>query len=180
MDALEILRQWHVEAESAFRNIEHASPGDRAGLWAKLRPDLELHEKVEERFVYDPMKQDVGSGHQMLLDLHERHHRQVGDAESMIHQIGQMDAHDSRWLETVMQLRTMLKQHIDMEQDEFWPRIREVWGEDHLQDAGGKVQAAKTTGSIGSAVSGAVGQAADAIKDTASRITGGQHEEHAA
>src|SRR5699024_5045799 len=59
MDAIEILRQMHVEAKSAFDKIEHASPDERGGLWGKLHSELKLHEQVEERWVYDPVSQEV-------------------------------------------------------------------------------------------------------------------------
>jgi len=176
MDALEILRQMHVEAKEAFEKIHHADVGDRGGLWAKLRPELVLHEQLEERFVYDPASHDVGHSDPMLSGWHDRHHHEVEQAEAMIHRIGDIDSHDGRWLSMVTELQTTLEGHIHTEEVEIWPRIRSMWGSDKLEDAGGKLNAAKMVGGAGAKVSGAVGQAREALKD----VTRGHREEPAA
>ena len=176
MDALEILRQMHVEAKSAFQQIAHAGPDQRGGLWAKLRPELELHEQLEERFVYDPMTKDVGSRDTLLAGWDQRHHTQVAEAKSMMEEIGRLEPRESRWLQMVGQLQMTLERHIQTEENEIWPRIRQVWGTDKLEQASGPMQAAKTAGSAGAAVSGAMGQAGEAIKGA----FGGSREEPAA
>ena len=142
MDALEILGQMHVEAKSAFQQIEQASPEKRAPLWAKLGPELKLHEQVEEQFVYDPAATALAED-QMLQEWHTHHHEEVGQAEQIISKINGMQAHDDEWLHTVKQLNAALEQHIQKEEAQIWPHIREVWG-DHLVEAGEKIQAEKT------------------------------------
>ncbi len=165
MNAIEVLRQMHVEAKSAFQQIEQASPDQRGGLWAKLRPELVLHEQVEERFVYDPVKNDVGSRDPMLADWDRQHHQQVQEAETMIHRIGDVDPRESQWLQLVGQLRTTLEQHIQMEEGQIWPRIEQVWDRDKLDRAGSQIEAAKAAGTVGATVSGAMGQAGEAMRN---------------
>ena len=77
MDALEVLRQMHVEAKETFAKIEQADPGSRGGLWAKLRPELQLHEQIEERFVYDPVAQEAGSTNSQISAFHQQHETEV-------------------------------------------------------------------------------------------------------
>ncbi len=147
MDAIEILREMHVEAKSAFQKLEQASPDGRGAMWAKLRPELVLHEQMEERFVYDPVTKDAGSD-PVLSGWHEQHHQEVGEAEHLIEQIGQQDTKSDQFLQMITQFRTTLEQHIQREEGEIWPRIRQVWGTDKLDRAGQQVQQAKTAGSI--------------------------------
>src|SRR5690349_17447453 len=109
MDAIEMLRQQHVEANSAFQGIEAASPDQRGGLWSKLHPELKMHEQMEERFVYDPVARDVGQRDPMLKGWHDRHHTEVGEAERMIGQINGMNASDPHWLEMIGQLGATLE-----------------------------------------------------------------------
>src|SRR5437762_2267789 len=78
MDAIEILRQMHVEAKSAFDKLEHAGPDERGERWDKLHPELKLHEQLEERFVYDPVSHEVEGRDPVLADWHRRHHEEVG------------------------------------------------------------------------------------------------------
>jgi iron-sulfur cluster repair protein YtfE (RIC family) len=172
MDALEILREMHVEAKSTFQKIEQARPEERGGLWAKLRPELTAHEQIEEQFVYDPVTRDAGNRDQVLAKWEQQHHEQVSEAEKLINEIGRLEPRDDRWLEQVRQLRMTLERHIQQEEGEIWPRIQQVWGPEKLQQAGGQVQIARAAASAGATASGAVGQAAEAVKDAARRVTG--------
>src|SRR5579884_3745270 len=145
----------HVDAKAAFQKIEGASPDQRGALWAKLRPELTAHEQIEERFVYDPAVKDVGDRAPMLSAWHRRHEQMVQQATSMMDEIGRLDSRDAQFLSMVEQLHQALAQHIEMEETEFWPLI---------QQAGGKVEAAKTAATAGAGVSGALGAVSDAIK----------------
>ncbi len=154
----------HVDAKAAFQKIEGASPDQRGALWAKLRPELTAHEQIEERFVYDPAVKDVGDRAPMLSAWHRRHEQMVQQATSMMDEIGRLDSRDAQFLSMVEQLHQALAQHIEMEETEFWPLIRQAWGPERLEQAGGKVEAAKTAATAGAGVSGALGAVSDAIK----------------
>jgi hemerythrin-like domain-containing protein len=144
MDALEILKQMHEEAKSAFQKIESAGADQRGDLWKKLEPELKMHEQLEERCVYDPAHQEHGDD-QMLSDWHTRHHEEVGQAEQMIGRISGMDHHNDRWLQMVRDLHHTLEQHIQMEEGTIWPHIREVWG-GRLDQAGQEMERMKSQG----------------------------------
>jgi hypothetical protein len=150
MDALEILRQMHVEAKSAFQKLEQASPDQRGTLWAKLRPELTAHEQMEEQFVYDPAVEDAGDRDPRLADRHRLHEQQVKQATSMMDEIGRLDPRDAGFLDMVRQLHQTLEQHIEMEETDFWPWIRQSWGEEKLQKASGPIQSAKAAAAAGS------------------------------
>lgn len=167
MDALEELRQMHVEAKSSFQKIEQASPDERGPLWAKLRPELMVHEQVEERFVYDPVTQEIGDRDQQLADWHQQHEQQVQQVNRLISEIGRADPKDNHFVDLVRQLREALTRHIEMEENEFWPRIRQVWGSDKLEQAGRQVQAARS----GASASGGTGKMGEANRDGGKRQT---------
>jgi hemerythrin-like domain-containing protein len=169
MDALEELREMHVEAKATFGKIEQADPVERAGLWAKLRPELELHEQIEERFVYDPVAEDVGESDPVLARWEQQHEDEVGEADAQMARIGELDPRDDAWLDEVMTLRDTLAEHIAEEEGQIWPRIRQAWEQEKLDDAGRAIAAAKLAGKAGATVSEAVGKAAEAIKEAFGR-----------
>ncbi len=177
MNALEILREMHVDAKSAFQEIHGAAPDKRGGLWASLRPKLQLHEQIEERFVYQPVAHDFGAS---FADWENQHMQQVHEAETLMDRIGELKPRESRWLYMVSQLQTALEQHIAMEEGQIWPMIERQWGPDKLEEVGNQVHVARTTGNVGAAMTGAIGQAGEAIKNVGDRITGRDHETHAA
>ena len=172
MDALEVLREMHVEAKATFQQIEQASPEQRGALWAKLRPELKVHEELEERFVYDPVTRDVDGRDSVLSAWDQEHHQQVEEAEALMSELGRLEPREDQWIERFRALRQMLDSHIRQEETEVWPRIRSAWGPAKLEQVGAQVQAAKAAAGAGAKVSGAVGAAGEAIKSATERITG--------
>lgn len=165
MDALEELREMHVAAKDAFRRIESTSDvTQRAGMWAKLRSELELHEKIEEQFVYDPVARDVGSRDALLRAWEKEHEQQARSADAMIDEIGKHDPRDAMWIESFRALVEMMDTHIAHEEREIWPKIRSEWGEQNLEKAGRSVGAAKAAGTAGATVAEAIGNAVQAVK----------------
>ncbi|HJP90160.1 MAG TPA: hemerythrin domain-containing protein [Candidatus Limnocylindrales bacterium] len=164
MDALDELEQMHEEARTEFAKLGTSGATDRAGAWAKLHAALKLHEQIEEKFVYDPVVEEIGDTDTRLDAFHAQHEQEAHDANQLMDRIGELDVNDSEWLATVQQLRQALEQHMAVEEDQFWPLIRETWGEDKLQDAGAKVSAAKAAGEAGGAMAEVLGKADQALK----------------
>jgi hemerythrin-like domain-containing protein len=163
MDALDELMQMHVEAKAAFQKIEQSSATERAALWAKLQPELELHEQIEERFVYDPAAREVGQGDDVLARWEREHEEQVAEADAAMKQIGQLAPSDDAWLRQVSALHATLEGHIRHEEVDIWPRIRETWGQPKLDAAGRAIAAAKAAGKAGAAVTDAVARGAEEL-----------------
>lgn len=143
MDALEILGQMHVEAKAAFRKIESAVPGQPGELWAKLRSDLELHEQIEERFVYDPVARDVAGRDEVLAAWEHEHEAQVAHADTAMAHISSLAPEDPRWLDELRALHATLDGHIAHEENDIWPRIRAAWDGAKLDAAGRLIEEAK-------------------------------------
>jgi len=156
MDALEELRQMHVEAKAAFARIESAGANEREGLRQQLQPELELHERIEETFVYDPVAAEAGPSDPVLADWETEHEQQVQEADAVMAQIGELDSGTDAWLVQVTALKNTLAQHIAHEENDIWPRIRTAWGQQKLDQAGQAVAASKTAAKSGSGVDDAV------------------------
>jgi Hemerythrin HHE cation binding domain len=142
MQAIKLLKEQHGKAKAAFQEIEAAPAAQRGALWAKLRPELELHEKMEETHLYGPVAREV-QVNRTFADWESAHHHEVKEAEGLIREIDGLDAADHKWLATVKKLRGALEQHIRKEEQEIWPTIEKVWDEDRLEEAGRKLAAMK-------------------------------------
>jgi hypothetical protein len=57
MNAIQLLKSEHEKAKRAFEEIKVASAEQRAQLWAKLEPELKVHEQMEEAALYGPVAQ---------------------------------------------------------------------------------------------------------------------------
>lgn len=155
MDALETLKQQHVEAQAAFKKIKVTGATERAKEWTALEPQLELHEQIEEAFVYDPVATDA-SDDPVLAGWEGEHEAQVAEANEVIAKIDAIDPTEDRWLQLVSTLGATLDTHIAHEENDIWPRIRRAWTQDKLDRAGKQMAAVKTAVGGGATIEDAV------------------------
>ncbi len=159
MDALEVLKQQHIEAHSAFAKIKAAGAADRATKWTALQPQLEMHEQIEEAFVYDPVAEDA-SEDPVLAGWEDEHEAQVAEANEVIARIDALDPVEDGWLQLVSTLGATLDAHIAHEEQDIWPRIRKAWPQVKLDQAGAKMAAVKTAVEHGATIEDAVAREA--------------------
>jgi hemerythrin-like domain-containing protein len=164
MDALDELEQMHEQARAEFSRIASSTVTERAGAWAKLHAALKLHEQIEERFVYDPVVEEIGDTDTRLDAFHAQHEQEAHDANQLMDRIGGLDPTDPQWLADVRALSTALAQHMATEEEQFWPLIRERWSEQRLEESGRSVSIAKAAGEAGGSIAEAIGKAQQALK----------------
>lgn len=143
MNAIQLLKNEHETAKRMFGQILAASAAQRAELWAKLEPELKVHEQIEEAALYGPVAQEIGSTDEALNEWPEQHHEEVVEAEALIKEIDGLDSATDEWLEKVEELQEALEHHIDEEEDDIWPRIQQVWDEAKLEHAGQQMETLK-------------------------------------
>ena len=136
MDAIQMLKQQHEQAKKMFAEIEQAGADARAQLWKKLKPELKVHEQLEETALYVPVAKEAGAKDPKLAEWEKHHREEVSELESMIQKIGELEASDAKWMETVKKLKQTLEHHIQEEEGDIWPRIQRVWSQDNLARAG--------------------------------------------
>jgi hemerythrin-like domain-containing protein len=143
MNAIQLLKSEHEKAKRAFEEIRAASANQRAELWAKLEPDLKLHEQMEEVALYGPVAREVGPTDQALNEWQEHHHEEVTEAEDLIQEIDGLDPTGDEWMEKVEELQETLEHHIEEEEGDIWPRIQQTWDQSKLEHAGQEMETLK-------------------------------------
>jgi hypothetical protein len=143
MNAIELLKTEHEKAKRAFGDIQAASPDQRAQLWAKLEPELKVHEQMEEAALYGPVAQDRGATDQTFTEWQAHHQDEVSEAEALIQEIGALDPTSDEWVERVEELQEALEHHIDEEEGDIWPRIQQAWDRSRLERAGDEMEIVK-------------------------------------
>jgi hypothetical protein len=144
MEAIQFLKQEHETAKSAFKKIEEASPQQRGQLWKQLKPELKVHEQIEEAHFYGPISQDARDP--QLRDWNRHHHEEVQEAEAMIAEISRLEPTDDPWLAKVKELKKALEHHIQEEEQQIFPKAREVWDQSRLEQAGHEMATGKEKG----------------------------------
>lgn len=143
MNAIQLLEHEHQVAKRAFGQIKTAGPEDRQPLWAKLKPELKVHEQMEERALYGPVADQAGSKDDKLSQWRGHHHEEVTKAEELMKQIDQLDPASDRWMDKVATLQQALEHHIREEEGDIWPRIQQVWDASKLERAGQEMETLK-------------------------------------
>src|ERR671937_756781 len=129
MDAIQLLKQEHEKAKQVFGQILEGSGEERGQLWKKLKPELKVHEQMEETALYGPVARDAGSENQDLKQWEAQHQQEVGELESLIKEIDELDPTEEEWIEKIQDLHETLEHHIDEEEGNIWPQIRQAWNQ---------------------------------------------------
>jgi hemerythrin-like domain-containing protein len=143
MNAIELLKSEHEKAKRAFMEIQAADADQRAQLWEKLKPELKVHEQMEEAALYGPVAQEVGTTDQTLKEWQEHHREEVAEAEALIEEIGGLEPTGDEWIEKIDELQEALEHHIDEEEGTIWPRIQQAWDRPKLDRAGQEMETLK-------------------------------------
>ena len=144
MDALRFLKSEHEAARAGLARLEQASGHARSAVWRELRPELEMHEQIEEACLYGPLAEDAEHRDASLGELRQRHAQDVAAAERLVQEVDATHPDDDhQWMACVGRLRSALERHIEMEEHEIFPRIGLVCNRDRLERAGNDLERMK-------------------------------------
>lgn len=141
-DALQILTDDHRTVEDLFKRFSEA--GDRAHktkkqLVERLIKELSIHAAVEEQVLYPLARElDKKVDEQVLESLEEHHVAKVALAE-----LDGMEPTDERYDAKVAVLAESINHHVEEEESELFPMIRERVDNDDLREMGRVIQEAK-------------------------------------
>ena len=140
MDAIHFLKQEHEKAKAAFAKVLKAPPKTRGSLWAKLQPELEAHEQIENTCLYEPLARDAGKTDPKLADWRKTHKNEVKKVEGLIKDMSKVAPEDAAWLTSLKAVHASLESHIREEEHDIFPRIGKVWDEEQLEQAGTELE----------------------------------------
>ena len=143
MHAIQLLKSDHETAKRAFGQIQVARAEQRAALWAKLRPELKVHEEIEEAALYGPVADEIGSRDETLKEWREHHHEEVSELEAIVQELDGTDPASDEWMDGIDELQQTLEHHIQEEEADIWPRIQRAWDAAKLEHAGETMEALK-------------------------------------
>jgi hypothetical protein len=145
MNAIQLLRQMHADTKVRFKVILGAD--DAAGAaaqWEALQPLLDLHEQLEDDFVYTPLIEELQAGPGTPLgDWFLRHEADVALVKQLIAAAGQLDPATPEWRMGIGTIMDLLNKHVTDEEGQIFGRIEQVWSQARLEEAGQAMQKVK-------------------------------------
>ncbi|HEX2039748.1 MAG TPA: hemerythrin domain-containing protein [Acidimicrobiales bacterium] len=150
-DAVSMLEQDHRKVEQLFEQYEQT--GDPT-IVQQICTELKVHTTIEEEVVYPVVARDVSEGKELDKEA-RKEHQEVEDAIKQIESLGYDAAEVDELMQTIMEGVT---HHVEEEESQMFPKLREELGGDRLTELGEKLAQAKQqamrTAGAGSVVEG--------------------------
>ncbi|MEU8271784.1 hemerythrin domain-containing protein [Sphaerisporangium sp. NPDC049002] len=142
MDAIVLLKDDHKTVEKLFKQFEKA--GERAykekrQIVDQIIHELTTHAYIEEEIFYPEARQDVPETTDHVLESVEEHHVVVW----MLSELKDLDPEDERYDAKVTVLIENVRHHVEEEEEEWFPQVREAMGRKKLQELGERMEKAK-------------------------------------
>ena len=140
MDALQILEQDHRKVKILFREVKDANdPGKKKELFDKIDGELETHTHIEETVFYPAIEKEEALKEMVAESLEE--HR---EAKTLIKELEDLEAEDREFDSKLAELIEAVEHHVEEEEGEMFPKVREVFDKGQLEQLGQKLESAKT------------------------------------
>jgi hemerythrin superfamily protein len=140
VDAIELLRHDHRMVEQLFRDYGSAASADqRKGVVDILVRELSKHAAVEEELFYPLASRIVPAGEAEVAQ-HLQEHLEV---KRVLAELDGMDPEDDRMDDLIRRLRDDVAEHVQEEEGELLPKVRDHLDTQALAELGEELEAAK-------------------------------------
>jgi hemerythrin superfamily protein len=141
-DAIVVLKNDHREIKKIFADFQKAGDGaekTKQRLVDSMIELLTVHTYIENEVMYPRVRELLPDLEDDVLESYEEHHV----ADVLVMELAAMKASDERFDAKTMVLIENVTHHIDEEEQEWFPQVREGLGRKALQEIGQEVQAAR-------------------------------------
>jgi hemerythrin superfamily protein len=141
-DAIVMLKKDHKEISRLFRQFEAAGDGatqTKGRIVAKILEALTVHTYIENDVMYPRVRELMPELEDDILESYEEHH--VADVLCL--ELASMSPDDERFDAKVTVLIELVDHHVEEEEDEWFPKVREGLGRKQLQQIGTELKDAR-------------------------------------
>jgi hypothetical protein len=141
MNAITLLEDDHRKVKKMLAEGEETT--DRAEktrkqLYATLRREMEIHERIEEEIFYPALKAHPRA-RAVVLEGFEEHHV----VDEIMGELGQTDVSDETWAAKFTVMKENIEHHIEEEEGEMFAEARTAFDEQELEDLGARMMELK-------------------------------------
>ena len=142
MDVFTLLRRDHERVFSLFTRLQSDFAGldtpERHRLFQLLKKDLEVHAAVEDLHVYRVFQQAEATRDE-AHDALEAH----AQIKTLLDELGTASTYDHTWVSKVQELRSLVEQHVTVEEKEMFPKAVGILTTQEAEELGVTVETAK-------------------------------------
>jgi hemerythrin superfamily protein len=138
-DAIVVLKDDHKNIKRLFREFQSAgdgAKGHKADLVTRILAELTVHTYLENEIMYPEVRKLLPDLEDDILESYEEHHV----ADVLCFELAAMSPDDDHFDAKVTVLIENVEHHIEEEEQEWFPKVREGLGRKQLQDIGQRMQ----------------------------------------
>jgi len=161
-DAIVMLKEDHVRVKKLFREFERAGDGATArkgDLVKRILEELTVHTYLENEVMYPEVRRLVPDLEDDVLESYEEHHV----ADVLCFELATLGPDDERFEAKTTVLMELVTHHIDEEEQEWFPKVREALGRKTLQELGARMAEMRPSAPRSPAQPSALKKAIDAV-----------------
>jgi hemerythrin superfamily protein len=162
-DALVLLKQDHKEVQKVFREFQAAgddATATKGRLVEKMLELLTVHTYIENEVMYPRVRELLPDLEDDVLESYEEHH--VADVLCL--ELAAMSPEHDHFTAKTTVLIENVRHHIEEEEQEWFPKVREALGRKQLQELGEAMLEAKKKAPRKPTAPGALKKAVTAIR----------------
>src|SRR5690242_13328856 len=161
-DAIVMLKEDHTRVRKLFREFERlqsGAPSRKQAVVNKILEELTVHTYIENEVMYPEVRRLLPDLEDDILESYEEHHV----ADVLVMELSQMSPEDERFEAKTTVLIENVTHHMDEEEQDWFPKVREGLGRKALQELGEQLLAAKRTAPRSPQAPSALKKALDAV-----------------
>jgi hemerythrin-like domain-containing protein len=146
MDAIGLLKADHERLNAFLKELAHTTPrGEkiRTELLAKVRKEIEIHMAIEEEIFY-PALRSAGQNEDDAIMYYEALEEHRAARDLVLPDLLGSDVGSTSFGGRAKVLKELVKHHADEEEDDMFPRARELLDSSTLQELGERMAARKS------------------------------------
>lgn len=160
-DAIVILKDDHKEVRALFREFEKSTTtkARKGAIVKKVIELLTVHTYIENEVMYPEVRRLLPDLEDDVLESYEEHHV----ADVLVMGLATLKPGDERFEAKTTVLIENVRHHMDEEEQDWFPKVREGLGRNQLQDLGAQLLEAKRKAPRSPAQPSALKKAVDAV-----------------
>ncbi|MEV4537520.1 hemerythrin domain-containing protein [Asanoa sp. NPDC049518] len=159
-DAIVLLKEDHKEIKKLFKAFQDAdTPKQRGAVVEKIIEELTVHTYLENECMYPETRQLLPDLEDDVLESYEEHHV----ADVLCIELSSMSPDDERFEAKTTVLIENVTHHIEEEEQEWFPKVRDGLGRAKLQEIGARMLELKEKAPRKPSQPGALKKAIDAL-----------------
>ena len=139
MNALDLLTEDHQKVRQLFQQVQRIRDNDeKKELFDQIDTELAVHAEIEETIFYPALEE-----HDELKDMVREAREEHEQVEQLLLEIEDLATEDTDFTPQLTELEETVEHHVAEEEEEMFPRVREIFDKAALEQLGKELASAK-------------------------------------